>query len=93
MLADVTYRKSLLRRNLRFYGLLGPAMLILAIFSCPALPVLHGYQPLLAVLLVFGVYWLAQHTSRLVCVTLVSLQLAINLTLILARGLTIGVRL
>jgi hypothetical protein len=75
------------------YGLLGPVFVILAIFSYPAVPVLHGYQPLLAVLLVFGVWWLSQHTSRLICVTLVSLQLVINLSLVLARGVSTGARL
>ena len=75
-----------------WYGLLGPALLILAIFSCPALPVLHGYQPLLGVLLFFSVWWLSQHCTRTVCAGLISLQLLLNLGLVLARGLITGAR-
>ncbi|MEY2490184.1 MAG: hypothetical protein QOC70_2126, partial [Verrucomicrobiota bacterium] len=75
-----------------WYGLLGPALLILAIYSCPALPVLHGYQSLLGVLLFFGVWWLSRHCTRAVCVGLVGLQLLLNLGLVLARGLITGAR-
>jgi hypothetical protein len=73
-----------------WYGLLGPALLILAIYSCPAVPVLHGYQPLLGLLLFFGVWWLWQNGTRTVCIGLVGLQLLINLCLVLARGLITG---
>jgi hypothetical protein len=75
-----------------WYGLIGPASLILAVYSCPALPVLHGYQSLLGVLLFFSVWWLSQHCTRTVCVGLVSLQLLLNLSLVLARGLITSVR-
>jgi hypothetical protein len=75
-----------------WYGLLGPALLILAIYSCPALPVLHGYQPLLGVLLFFGVWWLSQHCTQTVCVGLLGFQLLFNLCLVLARGLITGAR-
>ena len=73
-----------------WYGLLGPALSILAIYSCPALPVLHGYQPLLGVLLFFGVWWLFLHCTRRVFVSLVALQLLFNLCLVLARGFITG---
>jgi hypothetical protein len=75
-----------------WYGLLGPAFLLLAVFSCPALPVLHGYQPLLGVLLFFGVWWLSQHCTQRVFVGLISLQLLLNLGFVLARGLITGAR-
>jgi hypothetical protein len=70
--------------------LLGPALSILAVYSCPALPVLHGYQPLLAVLLFFGVWWLSRHCSRRVYLGLVVFQLLLNLGLLLARGFIAG---
>jgi hypothetical protein len=76
-----------------WYGLLGPALLILGVFSLPALPVLHGYQPLLGVLLFFGVWWLSQHCTRKIFVGLLSLQLLLNLGFIFARGQITGVRL
>jgi hypothetical protein len=75
-----------------WYGFLGPALLILAIYSCPALPVLHGYQPLLGILLFLSVWWLSQHCTRSVCVGFVGLQLLLNLGLVLARGLITGAR-
>jgi hypothetical protein len=75
-----------------WYGLLGPALLILAIFSCPALPVLHGYQPLLGALLFFGAWWLFQHCTQTICIGLLVLQLLCNLSLVLARGLITGAR-
>jgi hypothetical protein len=73
-----------------WYGCLGPALSILAVYSAPALPVMHGYQPLLAVLLFFGVWWLSRHCPRKVYLALVSLQLLLNLGVILARGLITG---
>ena len=72
------------------FGLLGPALSILTVYSCPALPVFHGYQPLLAVLLFFGVWWLFRHCTRRVYLALVGLQLLLNLGLLLARGLFSG---
>lgn len=75
-----------------WYGFLGPALLILAIFSFPALPVLHGYQPLLGVLLFFGVWWLSEHCTRKVFLGLVSLQLLLNLGFIFARAQITGAR-
>jgi hypothetical protein len=75
-----------------WYGLLGSALLILAIYSCPALLVLHGYQPLLGVLLFFGVWWLSRHCTQTICVGLVALQILLNLGIVLARGLMTGAR-
>jgi len=75
-----------------WYGLLGPALLILAVYSCPAFPVLHGYQALIGMLLCLGVWWLSQHTTRMIFAALISLQLALNLSLLLARGLITGIR-
>ena len=75
-----------------WYGLLGPALLILAIHSAPALPVLHGYQPVLGVLIFFSVWWLSRHCTRTVGVGLVTLQVLLNLGLVLAHGLITGAR-
>jgi len=75
-----------------WYGFLGPALSILAVYSCPALPVLHGYQSVLAVLLFFGVWWLSRHCTRTIFVGLVALQLLLNLGVVAARGLITGAR-
>jgi hypothetical protein len=74
-----------------WYGLIGPALSILAIYSCPALPVLHGFQAPLAVLLFLGVWWLSEHCTRRVYLRLVALQLLLNLGMLVAWGLTSGV--
>jgi hypothetical protein len=78
-------------RSWLWCGLLGPALSILAIYSSPALPVLHGFQAPLAVLLFFGVWWLSEHCTRPVYLRLVAVQLLVNLGMLVARGLTIGV--
>jgi hypothetical protein len=77
-------------RSWMWYGLFGPAFSILAVYSCPALPVLHGYQPILAVLLFFGVWWLSRHCTRRVYLTLVGAQLLLNLGIVISRGLITG---
>jgi hypothetical protein len=78
-------------RSWLWCGLLGPALSILAIYSSPALPVLHGFQAPLAVLLFFGVWWLAEHCTPRVYVRLVAVQLLLNLGMLVARGVTLGV--
>lgn len=75
-----------------WYGFVAPALLILAVFSCVALPVLHGYQSLLGLLLCLGVWWLWQHSSRRLFFVLVALQLVINLSLIVVRAVITGVQ-
>jgi len=75
-----------------WYGLIGPTLSILAIYSCPALPVLHGFQAPLAVLVFFGVAWLSEHCRRPVYLGWVAVQFLLNLGMLVARGLTTGVR-
>jgi hypothetical protein len=79
-------------RSWVWYALLAPMLSILAIYSCPALPVLHGYQAPLAVLLFLGVWWLSQHCTPRVYLRLVAVQLLFNLGMLVARGLTLGVQ-
>jgi hypothetical protein len=62
------------------------------IYSSPALPVLHGFQAPLAVLLFLGVWWLSQHCPRRVYLGLVGLQLVLNLAAVIARGFFAGAR-
>jgi len=78
-------------RSWLWCGLIGPALSILVIYSLPALPVLHGFQAPLAVLLFFGVWWLSEHCTRPVFLRMVAVQILLNLGLLVARGLTIGV--
>ena len=77
-------------RPLLWYGLVGPALSILAVYSCPALPVLHGYQAPLALLLFLGVWWLSQRCRRRVYLGLVGAQLLLNLGILFARAVITG---
>jgi hypothetical protein len=74
-----------------WFGLVGPTLSILAIYSCPALPVLHGFQAPLAILAFFAVAWLSEHCSRRAYLGWVAIQFLLNLGMLVARGLTIGV--
>jgi hypothetical protein len=76
-----------------WYGMIAPALSILAVYSTPSLLVLHGYQPILAVLLLFGIWWLCRHCRRKLYLGLVASQLLINLGILVARGLIAGVHL
>ncbi len=74
-----------------WYGMVAPALSILSIYSTPSLLILHGYQPVLALLLFLGVWWLFRHCSRKVYLGLVACQLLLNLGFVVARGLIAGV--
>ena len=74
-----------------WFGIVGPALSILAVYSAPALPVLHGYQPVVAVLLFVGVWWLSQHCRRRVYLGLVAAQVLLNVGIVVARGVIAGV--
>ena len=75
-----------------WFGCFGPTLSILSIYSCPALPVLHGFQAPLAALVFFGVEWLSQHCRRPVYLSWVAAQFLLNLAMLVARGLTTGVQ-
>jgi hypothetical protein len=74
-----------------WYGILGPALSILAVYSSPALPVLHGYQAVVGVFLFFAVWWLSRRCSRKICFAVAGLQLALNLAIVVARAVITGV--
>ncbi len=88
------FAECALTPNLRpwiWFGLIGPGLALVAIFSCPALLVLHGYQSLAAALLFIGVWFFWQRTSRACYLTVLGLQLAINILVLLAQGAVVGV--
>lgn len=78
-------------RSWLWYGLLGPALALVAVFSVPALPILHGYQVLVGSLLFAGVWFLSRKLSRaLYFWMLVGLQLGLNFFVVFARALIVG---
>ncbi len=79
-------------RSWLWFGFLAPALSILAVYSCPALPVLHGYQAFLGVLVFFGVWWLERRLPRPIFLSLIGFQLAWNLGIIAARAALTGSR-
>lgn len=74
-----------------WYGMIGPALSILAVYSVPSLLVLHGYQSILALLLCFGVWGLSRHCPPRIYASLIAMQLLLNLALLVSRGLVTGV--
>jgi hypothetical protein len=76
-----------------WFAMVAPALSILAVYSTPSLLILHGYQPILALLLFFGVWWLSRHCPRKVYLGFVASQLLLNLGVVVARGLIAGVHL
>jgi hypothetical protein len=76
-----------------WYAIVAPALSILAVYSTPSLLVLHGYQPILALFVFLGVWWLWRHCPRKLYLGLVASQLALNLGIVVARGLITGVHL
>lgn len=80
-------------RSWLWYGLIGPCLALVAVFSVPALPVLHGYQAAVGILLFGGVWFLSERLPRLLYLGLIALQLSMNLFVVLARCAIVGVRL
>jgi hypothetical protein len=85
------FRETSKPRAWLWYGMVAPALSILSVYSAPALPVFHGYQSVLALLLFFGVWWLSRHCPRKLYLGLVASQLILNLGILVARGVIAGV--
>jgi hypothetical protein len=78
-------------RSWLWYGMIAPALSILAVYSTPSLLILHGYQPILALLLFLGVWWLWRHCPPKLYLGLIASQVLLNLGVVVARGLIAGV--
>jgi hypothetical protein len=76
-----------------WFGMAVPAAVILSLYSGPALPVLHGWQPIMGVLIFLGVLRLRRTLAPSVFAVLVALQLLCNLAIVVSRGIAIGVHL
>jgi hypothetical protein len=73
-----------------WFGLAIPAAVILGLYSCTALPILHGWQPIIGALMFLGVLPLRRNLSSPAFVALITLQLLCNLCLVLSRGFLVG---
>jgi hypothetical protein len=73
-----------------WFGLAMPAAVILGLYSCTALPVLHGWQPIIGALMFLGVLRLQRNLSPRVFAALITLQLLCNLWLVVSRGFLAG---
>ena len=71
-------------------GLAIPAALILGLYSCTALPVLHGWQPIIGALMFLGVLRLRRNLSSFAFAALITFQLLCNLGIVVARGVLVG---
>jgi hypothetical protein len=72
------------------YGLAIPAALILGLYSCTALPVLHGWQPIIGALMFLGVLRLRRNLSPIAFCAFITFQLLCNLWIVVARGFLVG---
>jgi hypothetical protein len=77
-------------RMLVCYGLTIPSAVILGLYSCPALPVLHGWQPIIGALMFLGVLRLRRKVSPIAFAAFVALQLLCNLWIVVSRGVLVG---
>jgi hypothetical protein len=73
-------------RMLVCYGLALPAFVILGLFSYSAVPVLHGWQPMIGTVMFLAVIRLRRTLSTSSFVILVSLQLSCNLAVLMLNG-------
>ena len=76
-----------------WFGLALPAAVILSLYSGPALPVLHGWQPVIGALIFLGVLRLRRTLAPPAFAALIALQLLCNLAIVLSRGIAIGAHL
>jgi hypothetical protein len=73
-----------------WYGLAIPAAVILGLYSCTALPILHGWQPIIGALIFLGVLRLQRSLSSFGFAAFITLQLLCNLWIVIARGSLVG---
>ena len=73
-----------------WYALTIPAAVILGLYSTTALPVLHGWQPIIGALMFLGVLRLRRNLSPFAFVALVAFQLLCNLCIVVSRGVLVG---
>ena len=74
-----------------WFGFVLPASVILLLFSCPAFPVLHGWQPIIGALLFLGVMRLRRNLRTRSFLIVMILQVALNVGMLWAHGSFAGV--
>lgn len=77
-------------RMLVWYGLAIPAAVIVGLYSGIALPVLHGWQPIIGALMFLGLLRLHRTLASATFAALVILQLLCNLWIVVSRGVLVG---
>ncbi|MDQ6938752.1 MAG: hypothetical protein M3119_01190 [Verrucomicrobiota bacterium] len=77
-------------RMLICYGMALPAAVILGLYSTPALPMLHGWQPIIGALMFLGVIGLRRTLTPSTFAVLITLQLLCNLLIVVLRGILVG---
>lgn len=72
------------------FGFVIPCTVLLLLFSYPAVPIVHGFQPVIGALLFLAVLRLRRTVSSRAFTTLVVLQLVANLGLLAMRAAYVG---
>ncbi len=80
------YENGRENRYLSIWYVLLPLVLMWGIFSVPNVPALHGFQSIFPFMLMVGLHFSKQKFTNYTFYTLVAAQLALNLTVIIARG-------
>jgi hypothetical protein len=69
-------------RNLTLYGAIIPGLLIIGVFSMPAVPAMHGWQGIAIILLAFSLKFLQEKIPAKVLVALILFQGVLNIGII-----------
>ncbi len=77
-------------RFIVLYGILIPSLLIIGVFSAPAVPALHGLQVIGPLLIALGLKWMQNYARYMIMVLLFVAQMLINFALLGARSDTLG---
>lgn len=62
--------------------ILVPGVLLISIFSAPSLPILHGFQAIVAILMIFGVLLLNTKAPKIIATAVISTQVLVNILML-----------
>jgi hypothetical protein len=69
-------------RQISIYGILIPGLLLVAVFSAPAVPAMHGWQTITPIILLLALKLLQEMISETFLITLIMTQFGLNLAII-----------
>lgn len=73
------------------FGIFVPGLLLILLFSIPAVPAIHGFQAIGPILILLSMKWMQNNTNIKILYILVATQLIINVAMLEARADTLGI--